>query len=638
MLTTSPPIQCDIQKKLHRSLANDFDLFEWVQETDSKGLSYWEVGAVVHFGLNHQLWRALGYAVDETKPEWSELVPETDQKALLEQLKSLSHPEVQKLELSLCFCTKQRRPLRFHCVAKKISNSESDSVSILCNHVELQVVSSKQLETPNISSIDQLRSVAMDAAPNSVIVVDPNGKIVLANKQAEHMFQYTQEELLNQPVDILLPDPVRDKHPQLLASYFRNPSSRPMGAGRDLVGRKKDGTTVPIEIGLNPIDGADGTFVFASIVDISERKLLEQKFRIALEAAPTAMIMINQLGQISLVNHQTEKLFGYDRKELLGQDIDILVPESVRKVHPKHLSGFFKNPETRSMGSGRELTGRHKNGSEIPIEIGLNPITESDEVQVIASVTDITIRTEHAKAILKHTKELELSIKELDNYAYVASHDLKAPLQGIRQLANWIEQDLEGQLQDETKTYIDLMQNRISRLEKLLEDLLAYSRLGWKHGDYGEVNVATITQEIFTLLNPPAGFQLKCDDSLPIFETLKTPFELIVRNLLNNAIKHRDQDSGIIKFSAKLKQSFYEFTLFDNGPGIPPEHHERVFGIFQTLKPRDEVEGSGIGLAMVRKLIDRYNCKINIESDGKRGTSFIFTWPTEARLRAIIDE
>jgi diguanylate cyclase (GGDEF)-like protein/PAS domain S-box-containing protein len=407
MLTTSPPIQCDIQKKLHRSLANDYDLFKWVQETDSKGLSFWEIGAAVYFGLNHQLWATLGYSIEEPKPEWSELVPETDQNALLEQLKSLRNPEVQKLELTVCFCSKQRWPLRFHCVAKKTSSSESDSISILCNHVELPVVSSKQLETPSNSSIDQLRNVALDAAPNSILVVDPDGKIVLANKQAEQMFQFSQEELLNQPVDILLPSSVRDKHPQLLASYFRNPSSRPMGAGRDLVGRKKDGTTVPIEIGLNPIDGVDGTFVFASIVDISERKLLEQKFRIALEAAPTAMIMINQLGQISLVNHQTEKLFGYDRKELLGQNIDMLVPESVRKVHPRHLIDFFKNPETRAMGSGRELTGRHKNGSEIPIEIGLNPITEGDEVQVIASVTDITVRTKQAEAILKHTQQLQ---------------------------------------------------------------------------------------------------------------------------------------------------------------------------------------------------------------------------------------
>ncbi len=242
------------------------------------------------------------------------------------------------------------------------------------------------------------------------------------------------------------------------------------------------------------------------------------------------------------------------------------------------------------------------------------------------------------KSLQKYTRELERSNKELNEFAYVASHDLKAPLRGIMQLASWIEEDIKDNLEEQTREYLHLLHNRTQRLEQLLNDLLAYSRVGRKHGDIKTIDIAELSQELFRLLNPPPGFTLICDDKLPSLNTLAVPLEQILRNLINNAIKHHDQAEGTIHVSVKATTDGFDFSIADDGPGIAPQQQERIFGIFQTLKPRDEVEGSGMGLAIVKKLLDNYHCHIRVESDGLRGTTMHFNWPLESVLRSSIHE
>ena len=251
---------------------------------------------------------------------------------------------------------------------------------------------------------------------------------------------------------------------------------------------------------------------------------------------------------------------------------------------------------------------------------------------------EVKAREKTEQALQQYTHELERSNKELNDFAYVASHDLKAPLRGIMQLSSWIEEDLQGKLEEQTKEYLHLMHTRTRRLEQLLDDLLAYSRVGRQHGSIKMVDVAASAQELFRLLNPPPGFKLVCADDLPRIDTLSVPLELVLRNLINNAIKHHHNDDGTLRLSAETTAQGFNFTLADDGPGIAPEHHERVFGIFQTLKPRDEVEGSGMGLAIVKKLLDNYHCAIHIESDGIRGTSIHFNWPSDDKIRSYINE
>ncbi|MDT0495813.1 EAL domain-containing protein [Algiphilus sp. W345] len=232
----------------------------------------------------------------------------------------------------------------------------------------------------------------IEAAPNAMLMVNSRGEIVLANSQAEKLFGHTRDELLRKRIEVLIPRRFRQKHERYRGGFFTRPDTRAMGAGRDLYGLKKDGSEVPIEIGLNPINMFDGVFVLASIIDITERKRAEDRLRLVIEAAPNAMLMVNSRGEIVLVNSQVEKLFGHTRDELLGQRIESLIPERFRHHHKQYRGGFFARPDTRAMGAGRDLYGLKKDGTEVPIEIGLNPLYTGDEHFVLASVIDITER------------------------------------------------------------------------------------------------------------------------------------------------------------------------------------------------------------------------------------------------------
>src|SRR5919108_630359 len=180
--------------------------------------------------------------------------------------------------------------------------------------------------------------------------------------------------MLGQPVEILVPERFRALHPSLRRSFLADPRSRPMGVGRDLYGLKKDGTEFPVEIGLNPIETDEGPMVLSAIVDITARKRLEERFRRVVEAAPNAMVMISGSGRIEMVNAQAEQVFGYARQEMLGQPVELLVPKRFRGHHPGLRGSFFSDPRARPMGAGRDLYGLRKDGSEFPVEIGLNPI------------------------------------------------------------------------------------------------------------------------------------------------------------------------------------------------------------------------------------------------------------------------
>ena len=232
----------------------------------------------------------------------------------------------------------------------------------------------------------------VEAAPNAIVLVESHGKIVLVNAQTEKLFGYPRRELIGKPIEILVPERFRAAHPAYRTGFFAQPSVRNMGAGRDLFGLHRDGREIPVEIGLNPIRGNRENLVLASIIDISERKRAEERLRRVIESAPNAIILVGQGGRITLINAQTEKLFGYTREELVGQSVETLVPERFRGMHGGYRTSFFASPSMRSMGAGRDLFGLRKDGQEVPVEIGLNPIQTEEGGLVLASIIDITER------------------------------------------------------------------------------------------------------------------------------------------------------------------------------------------------------------------------------------------------------
>lgn len=260
-----------------------------------------------------------------------------------------------------------------------------------------------------------------------------------------------------------------------------------------------------------------------------------------------------------------------------------------------------------------------------------------DEISHIANafndMSDHLAAARHARDEVQ--KELERSNADLDSFAYVASHDLKAPLRGIRNLAEWIAQDIQSTATEDSRNNLRLLRNRVDRLDSLLESLLTYSRVGRKIDDAEEVNTGKLVAEINDYLAPPAGFYITCGSEMPRLLTPKAPLEQVIRNLINNAIKHHDRGQGQVVISATEQGDRIEFRVEDDGPGIATEFHARIFQMFQTLKSRDQVEGSGMGLAIVKKAIEGFGGSIRVESNPpNRGSIFIFTWPRTFNRRS----
>ena len=248
-----------------------------------------------------------------------------------------------------------------------------------------------------------------------------------------------------------------------------------------------------------------------------------------------------------------------------------------------------------------------------------------------AQLAQANLRIQEAMAALQAREaELEASNAELDQFAYVASHDLKAPLRAIGNLAGWVAEDLKGKIAGETVDNLDLMQRRVARLDLLLEGLLEYSRVGRGQEGIESVDLGRLVADIADYLAPRQGFKVVYAGDVVALSTHRAPLELVLRNLISNALKHHDGDSGSVVVSCREDGDRLSVRIEDDGPGIAPQYHERIFMMFQTLKSRDQVEGSGMGLAIVKKAVTQHGGNIAVESDGtRRGTAFVFTWRKE---------
>jgi PAS domain S-box-containing protein len=364
--------------------------------------------------------------------------------------------------------------------------------------------------------------------------------------------------------------------------------------------------------------------------DLSESKESEARYRGLLEAAPDAMVVVSQAGEIVLLNVRAEKEFGYSRDELVGQKVKNIIPEGFAERIIADGTRSAAEALAQQIGTGIELVGRRKDGSEFPIEIMLSPLESADGILVTAAIRDITERKESDKHLAKTVEELKRSNDDLQQFAYVSSHDLQEPLRMVSSYTELLAKRYKGRLDSDADEFIAFAVDGCNRMQGLIQDLLAYSRAGTSEKKLSEVPSENALQK--ALINLRAAIKLSgavvTHDALPAITTDETQFTQIFQNLIGNAIKYRRADDPRVHISAaRNDRNEWTFSVRDNGLGIDPQYFERIFVLFQRLHGRDEFEGTGIGLAVCKRIVERLRGKIWVESQLEKGSTFYFTLP-----------
>jgi PAS domain S-box-containing protein len=467
----------------------------------------------------------------------------------------------------------------------------------------------------------------LETAPDAMVIVNQLGQIVLVNAQTESLFLYRKEELLGKTVEILIPDTFIKNHKQYREQYIHHPRTRSMGQGMELHGKQKDGSTFPVEVSLSPLKTDEGTFISAAIRDISDRKNAESKFRKLLESAPDAMVIVTEAGVIQLVNAQVANIFGYEKAEIIGNKVEMLIPGRFRPQHGGHRKSFFSNPKMRPMGAELELFGLHKDGHEFPVEISLSPLETEEGVLVSAAIRDISKRKETEKALHSYNTQLQIKNKELEQFAYVASHDLQEPLRTVKNFVKLINKQYSGEFDEKAVKYFEFISQATTRMEELVVGLLNYSRIG-QNKKMSTIDCQKLIQEIQQDLSSrikETNTRIELG-KMPEVRAYRTELRLLFQNLITNAIKFRNRETAPrIKILAKKGNDCWQFEVQDNGIGIAEKHYKKIFVIFQRLHTQDEYDGTGIGLAHCQKIVDLHGGKIWVNSTLGKGSTFNFT-------------
>jgi two-component system, LuxR family, sensor kinase FixL len=484
---------------------------------------------------------------------------------------------------------------------------------------------------------ERLKLLVESVRDYAIIMLEADGRVASWNTGAERINGYTSDEILGQnfsvfyaPEDVTASKPERELREAARLGSFEDEGWRV----------RKDGSRFWANVVVTAIRGPNGELKgYAKVTrDVTEKRLAEERFKTLLEVAPDAMIIVNEHGRIVIANTQSERLFGYRREEMLGEPIELLVPTRFRPQHPAQRQGYMQGPRTRPMGAGLELYGLRKDGSEFPVEISLSPLQTREGLWVTSAVRDISERKEAERRLKELNTKLQISNKELQDFASVASHDLQEPLRKIQAFGDRLKQRFAEQLSDEGQDYLQRMQAASVRMQNLIVDLLAYSRVTTQAQPPTRVDLNEVAREVLSDLEArteQSGGEVNVEP-LPAVEADPTQMRQLLQNLIGNALKFskpgvpprvrvyaNHHDEGINTMPAGMVQLCVE----DNGIGFEEKYLDRIFNVFQRLHGRGTYEGTGIGLALCRKIAERHGGAITAQSRPEEGARFIVTLP-----------
>jgi PAS domain S-box-containing protein len=483
-----------------------------------------------------------------------------------------------------------------------------------------------------LETVGRLRAV-LQTAVDGIITLDEAGRITSFNPAATRIFGYSQEEVMGRNVNLLLSDSHHQEHDNYLVRRGGTDVNEFTGLGREVTGRRKDGTACPVDLAVSETLLGDQRSFTWIVRDIKDRRFDDDahaKLAALVESSDDAIISKTLGGIIATWNAGAERIFGYTAAEVVGRPISILTPRRLMDEAADIQQSVVDGQRMDHIETVRVA----KDGREIHVSLNMSLIKDSAGIDVGASciIRDISARKRADEELARQTEELARSNLELERFAYVASHDLQEPMRTVNSFAQLLKRRCADELSSDGKEYLGFITDGVLRMQNLIRDLLAYSRITCQGVGFGPVDCNEVLSEVVDGLHASiqsANARVTAD-ALPVITADATQIGQLFQNLLTNAVKFHGMAPPRVHVSAKEAHGAWDFSFKDNGIGIDSEYFERIFVMFQRLHTSEEYAGTGIGLAICQKIVERHGGRIWVESEAGKGSTFHFRLPRRA--------